>query len=193
MNRIKTLKARIARLGLTLGLAATLAVGAVAPALADNVTGTATITGGSLAMAAADAPALTATLNGTDQNVTDTITVDAKDNTGTGAGWKLQVTSTQFSTGGTTPKTLSTTATTITAVSAVCDGGTCTNPTNSVTYPLTVPAGTLAPAAVSFYNAALNTGMGDFTVTPTFQVAVPANAYAGNYSSTVTLTIASGP
>lgn len=190
---MQTLKTRIKRVSLGLGLAAMLAVSAVVPALADTVTGTVGITGGTLAMAATDAPALTATLNGTNQNVTDTFVIDAKDNTGTGAGWKLQITSTQFSTGGATPKTLSTTAASLTGVTAVCDAGTCTAPTNGITYPLTVPAGATAPAAVSFYNAAVNTGMGDFTVTPTLQVAVPANAYAGTYSSTVTITIASAP
>lgn len=170
-----------------------LSITAIVPAVADTVTGSATITGGSLAMAAADAPTLAATLNGTNQNVTDTFNIDAKDTRGTGAGWKLQITSTEFSTGGVTPKTLSTSAASITAASSVCDAGTCTDPTNGTTYPLTVPAGATAPAAVSLYNAALNTGMGDFTVTPTFQVAIPANAFAGTYNSTVTLTIATAP
>lgn len=184
---------RVKQLAIGLGVVAALSIGTIVPAVADVVTGTATITGGSLAMAASDAPTLTATLNGTNQTVTDTFLIDAKDNRGTGAGWKLQITSTQFSTGGATPKTLSTTAASITGATVVCDAGTCTNPTNGITYPLTVPAGSTAPAAVSLYNAALDTGMGDFTVTPTFQVAVPANAYAGAYSSTVTLTIATAP
>jgi hypothetical protein len=46
---------------------------------------------------------------------------------------------------------------------------------------------------VTFYNAAANTGMGDFTVTPTVEVSVPANAYAGTYTSTLTLAVVSGP
>ena len=163
------------------------------PALADNVTGTASISGGSLTMAATDAPALSATLNGANQNVTDTVTIDVKDYTGTGDGWKLQITSTTFSTGGASPKTLATSATTITAASATCDGGTCTAPTNGITYPVTVPAATTAPAAVSFFNAAAASGLGDFTITPTFSLAVPASTFAGNYSSTMTITVASAP
>lgn len=186
-------KNRIKRFGLGLGLAATMALGAVVPALADNVTGTTAITGGSLAMAASDAPVVAATLNGTDQTVTDSFVIDAQDNTGTGSGWKLQITSTQFSTSGVSPKTLSTSAARITGASVACDAGTCTTPTNSIAYPLTVPAATVAPAAVSFFNAAVTTGMGDFTVTPTFEVSIPANTYAASYSSTVTITIASGP
>ena len=89
---------------------------------------------------------------------------------------------------------MSTSASTATAVSSTCAGGTtCTNPTNAITYPLAVPAGSSAPTAVKLFNAAANTGMGSFTVTPTVQVAIPANAYAGTYTSTVTVAVVSGP
>jgi hypothetical protein len=102
--------------------------------------------------------------------------------------------STQFSTGGTTPHTMPTNASTITAVSSACtSGNTCTNPTNSITYPLTIPAGSPAPTAVKFFYAAANTGMGQFTITPTVKIAFPANLYAGTYTSTITLAIVSGP
>ena len=74
-----------------------------------------------------------------------------------------------------------------------CAEGTCTNPTNAITYPFTVPAEAVAPAAVKFFNAAADTGMGKFTLTPTVGVSVPANTYAGTYKSTVTLASVSGP
>jgi hypothetical protein len=67
------------------------------------------------------------------------------------------------------------------------------NPTNSVSYPVTVPAASTPPAAAKFYNAAANTGKGTFTVTPTVQVSVPGNSYSGSYSSTLTINIVSGP
>jgi hypothetical protein len=35
--------------------------------------------------------------------------------------------------------------------------------------------------------------MGDFNLTPTLQVSVPANAYAGTYTSTLTIAVVSGP
>jgi hypothetical protein len=35
--------------------------------------------------------------------------------------------------------------------------------------------------------------MGRFTVTPTINVAIPGNAYAGNYSSTITIAAVTGP
>jgi len=71
--------------------------------------------------------------------------------------------------------------------------GTCTNPTNSLSYSIGVPAAATAPAAVKFFNAAANTGMGRFTITPTIQVAIPGNSFAGSYTSTVTVAVVSGP
>src|SRR5207253_2117558 len=108
----------------------------------------------------AASPSVAVTLNGTDQTPTYTLPITVTDTRGTGAGWNLTITSTTFSTGGGSPHTLATTASSITGVTATCAGGTCTNPTNSITYPLTVPAGSTAPAAVKAYNAAVNTGLG---------------------------------
>jgi hypothetical protein len=166
---------------------------AITSADAANVTATATVNAGSLTMTSSAAPSTSVTLNGTDQTPTYTMPMTAKDETGSGTGWNLTITSTQFSTGGGSPHTLSTSASTITGITSSCAQGTCTNPTNSVSYPLGVPAGATAPTAVKFFDAAANTGMGDFTVTPTVQVAIPANAYAGTYTSTVTLAVVSGP
>jgi hypothetical protein len=56
-----------------------------------------------------------------------------------------------------------------------------------------VPAGGTAPTAVKFFNTTANNGMGKFTVTPTFGVTVPQNAFAGTYTSTVTLSVVTGP
>jgi hypothetical protein len=129
-------------------------------------------------------------LNGTDQTKADDIDISVNDFTGSGDGWNLQITSTAFSDGS---HSLVNTAMTITAVGAVCDGGDCTLPTNGIGYPFTVPADTVAPAAGKFFNAAIDSGMGDFTVSPTFQLAIPADTYAGDYESTVTITLATAP
>jgi hypothetical protein len=162
-------------------------------ALATNVTATATVTAGSLSLATSATPAVSATLDGTDQTPSYTLPMTVADNTGSGAGWNVTITSTTFTTGGGSPHTLSTSASTATGAVAACGGGTCTNPTNSVGYPLAVPAGAPAPTAVKLFNAAANTGMGSFNLTPTIQVAIPANTYAGTYQSTVTVAIVSGP
>jgi hypothetical protein len=46
---------------------------------------------------------------------------------------------------------------------------------------------------VKYFNAAAATGAGEFTNTPTVQVAVPASSSAGSYTSTLTLAAVSGP
>jgi hypothetical protein len=46
---------------------------------------------------------------------------------------------------------------------------------------------------VKFFNAAANTGMGQFTITPTIGVFVPQNTFAGTYTSTLTIAIVTGP
>lgn len=180
------------RLGAVVILAAALAF--PASALAAQATSTGTIAGGSLALTTAAAPTFAATLNGTNQTPTYTLPLTIEDLRGTGAGWNATITSTQFTTGGATPHTLATTASAITAVTNACaEGSTCTDPTNAVTYPLTVPAAAVAPTAVKFFDAAEGTGLGKFTNTPTVGVSVPANTYAGTYTSTVTLAIVTGP
>lgn len=181
--------AKLVRVGVMLGIL--MAFGLSGAAFADNLTGTSTVTGGTLDMEATDAPSVAVTLDGTDQAPTDSFNIDVNDARGTGAGWNLQITSTAFTDG---TYSLDTDAATITGVTSACDQGTCTDPTNSISYAaLTVPADTVAPAAVKLFNAAANTGMGDFTITPTIRVAVPANTYAGNYESTITISIVSGP
>lgn len=179
------------RLGVTLVAAAAFAF--PASALAATADSTGTITGGSLSLTTTATPTFSATLDGTDKTPTYTLPMTVEDSTGAGAGWNTTITSTLFTTGGATPRTLSTTASSMTGVTSVCAEGTCTDPTNAITYPLTVPAAATPPAAVKFFNAAEETGLGKFTVTPTVGVSIPANTYAGTYTSTVTLASVSGP
>ena len=65
--------------------------------------------------------------------------------------------------------------------------------TDAVSYPYVLPTGTSPPAATALYSAAVGTGMGDQTVTPSFSLAVPANAAAGAYSATWTFSLVAGP
>jgi len=178
------------RLGATLVAAAAFAF--PASALAATAESTGTITAGSLSLTTGAAPTFSATLDGTDKTPTYTLPMTVEDSTGSGAGWNTTITSTQFTTGGAEPRTLSTEASSMTGVTSVCAEGTCTDPTNAITYPLAVPAGAEA-TAVKFFNAAAETGLGKFTVTPTVGVSIPANTYAGAYTSTVTLASVSGP
>jgi hypothetical protein len=171
-----------------------LAAGNIIPVAA--ATATTTITAGALAFVSSPPNvSFSATLNGVDQTVTNAQAIDVGDATGSGTGWNITATSTQFSTGGGSPKTLSTSATAVDSAPAIaCDAGaSCTTATNSVTYPYTLPAGSTAPTATKLVNAAASTGMGNQTVTPTWKVSVPANTYAGTYSSTWTISLVSAP
>jgi len=161
---------------------------------AGAATATATLTGGSLAFVSAPPNVnFSATLNGTNQTVTATQALDVSDATGSGAGWSISATSTTFDAGG--GVTLATNSTTVQSTpTTACDGGSaCTLATNSVSYPYTLPAAASAPAATKVFNAAVNTGQGNQTVTVTWSLAVPSTAQPGTYTSTWTLSLASGP
>jgi hypothetical protein len=155
-----------------------------------DTTGTATITGGQLILGSVGAVSFSGTLNGLDQTLTSSNSLAVTDATGSGNGWNLTVVGTQFTTGGGAPHVLAATALTITGVTAAASGtGTVTTPTNGVTYPFVVPAST----ATKFFNAAANTGMGAFDLTASYNVSVPASAFAGNYTSTLTVSLVAGP
>lgn len=135
----------------------------------------------------------TADLDAGDTTATWTIDATVGDTRiGSGAGWQLQVTSTTLTTG---THSLPIDATDLTAVSGeACNPGTpCVLPTNDVSLPVDVPAATTAPTAVKFYNAAAGTGEGLVDLAITFRPRVPQNAYTGSYSSTVTISVISGP
>lgn len=136
------------------------------------------------------------TLNGDDQTTTYALGLTVNDPRGNAAGWNLTITSTTFT--GTNPANqLSTTASSINGaptVSCISNGNHCTSPTNSVGYPVGVPAGSpTAPTAVKFFNAASGSGLGKFSITPTITVSIPANTIADTYASTVSVAVVSGP
>ena len=162
------------------------------PASASTVA-TATIGAGTLSVSVPGAINFSDTLNGQDQTVTAGLAVDVKDATGSGAGWNLTATSTQFTSPGAI--TLPANAVTISgAPTDVCDGGaTCTLATNSIGYPYSLPAGATPPAAAKLFDAASSTGLGDQTVTPTFALTILANTVQATYTSTWTISLVSGP
>ncbi|HTK07122.1 MAG TPA: NHL repeat-containing protein [Ktedonobacteraceae bacterium] len=131
----------------------------------------------------------TFTLNGTIGTVTSQSIFKVNDTTASGLGWHTTITSTQFST--IDGKRLPTTALTITGVSAACTAGqTCVVPVNGVnSYPITVPAATTAPAAITYFSANGNTGTGDVTLTVTYSLSIPPGTASGTYTSTLTETL----
>lgn len=175
-----------------------IAIASSAAALADSPSSTAvkaTVNGNGLNESGPTSVVATPlTLNGTDQTTIFTLPITVEDFTGTGTGWHLTISSTQFSnTAAPTLLKLGTDASHVTGVTAVCNGGTCTDPTNTVSYPVKVPITTSTPSTVSFFQAIATTGMGGFTVTPTISVKTLANIFAGDYTSTFTITLISGP
>jgi len=130
-------------------------------------------------------------LNGKDQAASSSVTLTPNDQTGSGAGWNITGASTTFTNA--SSKALATTATTLTGATATAASGQCSAPTNTITYPITLPAGATPPAAVKLYDARPNTGAGPTNVSFNTQLAVSAKAYSGTYNSTWTFTIASGP
>ncbi|HTV11345.1 MAG TPA: hypothetical protein VME20_05720 [Acidimicrobiales bacterium] len=153
-------------------------------------------TGGSLTLETSPTVAFpSVTLNGYNTSSTTTINLALNDETGSGAGWNLNATSTTFSNGASFQ--LPPTATMITGAIASAASGNCSLPSNSVSYPVTLPAGATPPTAAQLFNAATNSGEGPTDLALTARVAVPANARATSggtvYSSTWTLSLSSGP
>jgi WxL domain surface cell wall-binding len=122
-----------------------------------------------------------------------TLPITVIDARGSGSGWNLAITSTNFTiTNG--KGQLPANASSISKVTASCgSNSTCTNPIDNVSYPLVVPAGTTPPPAVKFFNAKLSTGLGKFSLVMMVNVTIPASAISGTYTSTILLTIANGP
>ena len=112
-------------------VACALVLPAAASAATATVTGT--LTGSTLSLSTSATPSFSDNLDLGDQTPTYTVPTTLQDTRGTGAGWNLTITSTQFTTGGATPNTLATNASSLTGVTSSCASGTCTNPTNSVT------------------------------------------------------------
>jgi hypothetical protein len=173
------------RILITLSVA-TVALAITAAAIASStLTTTATVAGtAGISLNLPSNPSISDTIDGTDQTVSYSPILGVVDARGTGAGWNLTISATAL-TDGTHNLTQ-----TVSSVSSACHAGsTCTAGTSSgITYPLTV-----STTAAKFFNAALTTGLGKVDVTPTVQVAIPGNSYAGTYTSTVTLASATGP
>ena len=80
----------------------------------------------------------------------------------------------------------------VTGVTSACQASqSCTvAPQNVITYPVGVP---VTPNSAAFYDARPGSGIGAFDVTAMLALAVPANAYNGIYTSTITLVLSVRP
>lgn len=124
-----------------------------------------------------------ATLTGDILTLTSSFAVGV-DAASTTAGWNLQASiGTLTSVGGDTIA-----ASNHTIRSVAVTGVTGIAPTNSIGYPLAIPT-----ASGKIFNAAVNTGTGQSTMTFSTQLSVPADTAAGTFTATLTVTIVAGP
>jgi hypothetical protein len=118
------------------------------------------------------------------------------DSRGGTLGWNLTVTSTTFTDGSAgVGHSFGTSASTITSVTPTCAvNSTCLLPINNVANTnLGLPGA--SGTAVKYFNAssAAGAGRGTINVDATVAVLIPANVFAGSFTSTVTVAVSSGP
>jgi hypothetical protein len=172
---------------------AALVLASVGPSLAGVITTSTGITGGALTLTSPGSASLSATLTGADQVATGSLGKSTvKDATGSGAGWNVTISGTQFTTGGAAARTLPTTALDVTGVTTTAVAG--RPPTNSVSYGtgVAIPLGS-SVTPVKIYNAAASSGMGTVELQPNVALDIAADTYAGNYTSNLTISVVAGP
>ncbi len=115
--------------------------------------------------------------------------LNVSDATGSGNGWSVSLNATRFASGDHTLGALFQTA----EGTPVCDrAATCTVSTD-VNHLVDTVEPLVYGATRLIQTADASAGMGNQTMSPTFDLAVPANSYAGTYTSTWTVSIASAP
>lgn len=201
-------KSRLMTAAALLSLGAAASFGGVAHADGGGAT-QATLTGGSLTVSGGAPGSFSATLNGANQTADTTLgNYTVNDATGSAAGWNVTFQATQFTCAvqvsgvgdaGCQPglTTLPADSLSIAKPTAACaSGSTCTgSPAVSITGNTAVDGA----SAVTVLDAAAGTGMGSYDVTPgtigagQLQLAIPGNALATTYHSTLTITVNSGP
>ena len=151
------------------------------------------------------------TLNGINQSIADAVPGDQQltvsDQTLSGAGWDVTISATTFTNGahtlpdtGTFVLTGNVSSITASAAPSLACAASCTPPDNAVTYPIAVTTAASSPSPVSVYEASAGSGLGAILLGGSsaadpfgWWVKVPGNTRQGAYTSTVTVTIASGP
>jgi hypothetical protein len=162
-------------------------------AKADTTTGQLTLTGGAVTVnpsgfTFSDKPTFTGLL---DDSTSGSFTLSVADLTGSNAGWKIQASMTLLEIGTTGHKLPAATIAVDSDVTVTTTNGDGSQtPTgNTVTY----SPYTFSSAPTLFFTAAANSGQGNHTIGVNVQQDIPAYSYAGTYSSTLTVTIVSGP
>ncbi|MDF2854299.1 MAG: hypothetical protein K0Q87_150 [Neobacillus sp.] len=158
--------------------------------LSATTTATVAINGGPQTISTNGAVTLPAVpLNGDQQSTTVSLpNINLTDATGTGAGWHVTVSSPAVTAG---TKTLSTGLLKISPVASVTkdDPTSSSVPTVSTTADKLVDSG-----AVTLLSAAAGNGMGSYIADQSnLTLSVPANTYAGTYTTTLTYSLVTAP
>ena len=160
-----------------------LALAAVPAAHADTVEST--VSGGSLAVTTAGATLSGVTLNGTNQTASGTASSawSIKDARGTGAAWTVAVSATAPTSAAGTVETTARTlpVANVKVTTGTVTAGTGSDPTTNITGSTALAMSTTSQTLV----ASTGNSKGTYSLTPTFDLVVPANAYRSNYSGTV--------
>ncbi len=199
-------------IALTPGTASATSCGTAIPAgTSCMMTGTLSLTGGALTLTSTSSLSWSTTLTGLDQILVDTTAADQQypvnDATGSGSGWHVTVSATTFTNGthtfpdtGTFSTNGSVTSNASTSAPTATCTDTCTLPSNSTTYPVAITTAASSPTPVVIYDTAASSGLGQVVIGGStapnpvgWWLYVPASAYSGSYTSTVTMEVVSGP
>jgi len=173
-----------------------LMIGMVFPALADEGTASISIEGGQLSVLPEPVIFEDVTLNGLDQT-TNGESADkwvAIDPTGTGGGWHVTISTTDFVniTPGFEGKTIDLSQGTGLRM-AIPQDNIAAVYGNAVPSTLIEDFTSVTSEARTILSAAENEGMGEYEFEPLFDLFVPAETYKGTYEATFTVTITAGP
>lgn len=190
MKRISLKNMKSRRIGLLVGVffAATAVLGGTAYAATSVVlnAGTLTITTPTVANFGG------ITLNGTAQTTNAALgTFSVTDARGSGIGWNVTVQATQFTMTG---HTLAMNSISMPAPTVAKADSTSGNVPSIVAGPYLIDNASAVKISSAALDASAGNGMGSYTYTPgNLTLSVPANAYAGTYTSTVTVSVVTGP
>ena len=185
----------MSRLLLSAALAAMLTLGTASAAFATPPNGSGEIDAGSPDLAETDGGSFTfpAThLSAIDTTSAMSLALTVNDLRGTGVGWALLMSMTQFTcSSGCSSKTLPATST-LNVIAECATNSTCTVPSGD-SETCTVAPDTAVTDVTSPFTLCQamdsGTGMGSVNVTPTLAIPIPSDSYIGTYSSTVTISV----
>ncbi len=174
-----------------------------------TLTGTLSLAAGTLSLTSPSSLSWGTTLTGFNLSLVDTSDEQymVDDATGSGSGWHVAMSATTFTTGTQSladAGTLSTNGSVISATatagpSEICEA-TCTVPANTTTYPVAITTAASSPTPSTIFDTVAGTGLGDVLIGGStdpgpvgWWLQIPADVYAGTYTSSVTLEVISGP